>query len=67
MGSEKYYCPVVCCSRSEIGGGHFSREDGCRRHMQNKHGVEGGRMEMVMDEQTRNTKKERKMARRKGK
>ncbi|KAH9211798.1 hypothetical protein DL95DRAFT_185317 [Leptodontidium sp. 2 PMI_412] len=66
--SEKYYCPVVSCSRSENGAaGHFSREDGCRRHMLNKHGDRDGKMECVMDEQTRRIRRERKMMRRRGK
>ncbi|KAK0111181.1 hypothetical protein ONS95_001557 [Cadophora gregata] len=64
---EKYYCPVVGCSRSEAGTGkHFPREDGCSRHMLNKHGVKAGEMECRMDEQTRRIRKERKVRKKRG-
>ncbi|KAH7381880.1 hypothetical protein BKA64DRAFT_215650 [Cadophora sp. MPI-SDFR-AT-0126] len=67
ISREKYYCPVVGCSRAEPGGGgHFSREDGCIKHMFNKHGITGGEMECKMDEQTKKIRRERKLRKRRG-
>ncbi|KAH7333278.1 hypothetical protein BKA65DRAFT_42181 [Rhexocercosporidium sp. MPI-PUGE-AT-0058] len=63
--SERYYCSVVGCSRSEDGGGkHFSRMDLCSGHMRNRHADGGGMMECVMNEQTRRVRRERKMGKR---
>ncbi|KAH7360243.1 hypothetical protein BKA65DRAFT_181116 [Rhexocercosporidium sp. MPI-PUGE-AT-0058] len=48
FSTEKYYCTTIGCSRSINGGAGningglcFKREDNCRRHMRNVHGVSG--------------------------
>jgi hypothetical protein len=63
---EKYYCTVPACNRSlNRNGKHFTREDGCRKHMKTKHRMTDDQVGTCgMDEETKKIRRQRKVARR---
>ncbi|KAF8855208.1 hypothetical protein BDZ45DRAFT_746719 [Acephala macrosclerotiorum] len=63
--AEQYFCPVVGCKRSRIGGHPFPRPENCKRHLMSVHKLDGNAAgELDMNEETRQARESRKQRKR---